>query len=71
MFGFLISVILMGCLENLENPVLPHGVDVNLFLLGHVTFTFIGTICFYVALNITSGVLVSFPYISVIVFSAI
>ena len=64
--GFIVSAVLMGCLEK---PVLPHNINASLYLSGHIFFTLLGTVSFYAAINIASGVLVALAYTSVIVFS--
>ena len=68
LFGFFISAFLMGVLEK---PTLPSDALGMLYLVGHVIFSFSGTVCFYVALNMASGVLVALSYTTSIVFSMV
>ena len=66
--GFVISAVLMGILEK---PKLPVDLNGCLYLTGHVIFSYLGNVCFYVGLNIASGVLVVLAYTPAIVFSMI
>ena len=68
LIGFTISAILMGILEK---PKLPVDLNGCMYLTGHVVFSFLGTLCFYLAVNVASGVLVVLAYTPAIAFSMI
>lgn len=54
--GLVISTVAMVIFQH---PIMPQTLRDWLLLLGHVTFSFLGTVTYYLAINLTSGVLVN------------
>ena len=57
--GFLVSLVLMLIFET---PTLPNNIYNALYLTGHVIFSFLATVTYFIALNFASGVLVTLNY---------
>ena len=66
MVGFLVSLLLMFIFES---PTLPEDIYNVFYLSGHVAFSFLATVTYFVALNFASGILVTLNYSSGIVLS--
>ena len=64
--SLLISVIPMLIFET---PTVPKDLMSSLFLTGHIAFSFLATVSYYMAVNVASGVLVSLSYSSGVLFS--